>query len=248
MFVGDELGAVHVLSLGELERGPLATLAAPFVPGGGPAPCRALSALPPAVGAGLLTLHGGFAACYLLGRPPGAPPAPCLVGVAGSGVAGLAWDPGACTAVASRIAAGALRHATLAPLLRDGAGGAGADRVWHNYADLTPAPGPPPSLPPHLQAALRTAVVPGLRGAGSLFAAPDAARCAVALWQLPSRQPGLAPRPAVPPLCWLMPHSDGPVLDVRCDAEAHLRGDCASTLLSLSAGELHVHARAAATN
>ena len=248
MFVGDELGAVHVLSLGALDRGPLATLAAPFLPGGSPAPCRALTALPPAVGAGLLTLHGGFAACYLLGRPPRAPPAPCLVGVAGSGVVGLAWDPCACTAIASRIAAGALCHATLAPLLRDGVPGGPADRVWQNFGDLTPTPGPPPPLP-HLQAALRTAVVPGAGGAGSLFAAPDAARNAVALWQLPSRQqPGLA-RPAVPPLCWLTPHSDGPVLDVRSDAEAHSRGDHgASMLLSLSAGELHVHARAAATN
>ena len=120
--------------------------------------------------------------------------------------------------------------------------------MWHNYGELTPTTGPPPP-PPHLQAALRTAVVPGLGGAGSLFAAPDAARNAVALWQLPGRQqPGLGARPAVPPLCWLTPHSDGTVLDVRCDAEAHLRGGGASMLLSLSAGELHVHARTPGTD
>lgn len=242
VFVGDALGGVHVFSVGELERGPLALLAAPCLPGGAPAPCRALLALPDAsAGGGLVALHGGFLTCYLQGRPVGKPPAPCLVGSAGACVAGLAWDPGARAAVASRFEAGVARHAYLAPALSSGGGGP-RSRVWSCFAEAAlPAPGVAPPLAP---AALRTAAVPG--GACSLFAAPDATRNAVALWRAPQPPAGPA-RGGVPtaPMCWLAAHSDGPVLDVRCDAQAFASGDAAAgcLLLSLSAGELHVHAR-----
>lgn len=239
MFVGDELGAVHVFSLGELERGPLATLTAPCLPGG--VPCRALLALPDAsAGGGLLALHGGSVTCYLQGRPAGKPPAPALV-AAGVAVAGLAWDPGARVAVASRFDAGFARHRFLAPVLSSGGGGS-RSRVWNPFGETElAAPGVVPPLAP---AALRTAAVPG--GGGSLFAAPDATRNAVALWRAPQRQAGPARAgDPVAPMCWLAAHTDGPVLDVRCDAQAFASGDAAAgvLLLSLSAGELHVHAR-----
>ena len=243
MFVGDELGVVHVFSVGELERGPVVTLAAPWLPGRTPAPCRALAPLSPAVGGGLLALHGGFATCYLLGRPRGAPPTPCLVGGAGPAVAGLAWDPSARAAVASRLEAGVMRHAYLAPVLSGGGDGGDRSRVWHCFAEAALAANgasPPPS-----PAALRTAAVPGGAGGSSLFAAPDVARRCVALWRAPPPPAGPGHRaPAAAPFCSLAPHSDGPVLDVRCDAQ----DATGRFLLSLSAGELHVHARPPATH
>jgi len=250
--VGDEQGGVHVFEVGELQRGPLVTLAAPWLPGGARAPCRALAALPPApqVGGGLLTLHGSFATCFLMGRPPGRPPSPCLIGTAGSGVAGLAWDAGACAAVASRVDGGQLRHAYLAPTLRGGpacAAGGPVDRVWRGYADLLSDAAP---TPPALGPALRTTAVPdGGAGGAGLFAAPDGHKQAVMLWRVPppGQAEGLS-RPLPVRYASLAPHS-GPVLDVRCDAEARSRPDGAGRLLlSLSQDELHVHARAAAAN
>jgi hypothetical protein len=177
------------------------------------------------------------------------------VGAQGGGAClGLAWDAGACAAVVTmgpELAGGAgaapRRHVCLHPsVARHAHSGAVTGRAWRRGAVLT---GDAAAAAPPVRC--RGAAVPS-RGGGaaaaefgpgshSLFASGDAARRCVALWDVSSGAAQPQPKQL------LAPHADGPVLDVRVDADAAARSDGAGRLLlTLSAGELRVHARDAA--
>jgi hypothetical protein len=236
VYVGIGTGEVLIYSMKHMGAGPLASLAA-LHPG---VPCTSVLLLPdtPAVGGHLLTASPSGLACYIVGRPPGRPPAPAPVAAAGAGeCTALTWDAAAGAAVASMGA----RHVYVHPTpLR--IGGVLTGRAWRRGGSLaSDAAAGGAQLP-----RCRAAAVPARGGsaAGALFAARDGSGSCVALWESAGAAPQLPGTPPQQPRQRLAAHADGPLRDVRADADAAARGDGAGRLLlSLSAGMLCVHAR-----
>jgi hypothetical protein len=255
VYVGLSTGDVIVYSLAAFSTAAPPLVALPALHPG--RACHSILVLPdtPSVGGHLLTASDAGPACYLVGRPPGRPPAPFAVGAQGGGACvGLTWDAGARAAVATMAdgeagaGAGARRHVCLHPsVTRHPRSGMAVGRAWRRGATLTAnAAAAAAAAGDSVLLRCRGAAVPSRGGdaaaaefgAGghSLFASGDEARRCVALWDVSSG--------GAPPKQLLSAHADGPVLDVRVDAHAAARRDGAGRLLlTLSAGELRVHAR-----
>jgi hypothetical protein len=234
VYVGLASGEVLVFQLRALAQGPMSVLGALRCE-----PLHSLVLLPDAIGGGLLAASAGGLACYLPGRPAGRAPVPARVAAAGAGECVAAtWDAAAGAAVASmRGQQPALRHVYVLPQPLVSAKQI-VGRGWRCGGAVADAGAAPPNV------ACRAAAVPARGGAdvdarGALLACGDEARRCVALWQSGSGSGG-----AQQPVQRLAPHDDGPVLDVRVCAAAAARADGAGRLLlSLSAGQLRVHAR-----